>query len=143
MQLTKNFRLSEFTRSATASANGIDNTPSEQHVENLRQLCENVLQPVRDAWGAPLLISSGYRSPALNAILVRTNGASKTSQHMQGEAADLPCQDLAEAIRLAACILDHAVSFDQLIIEQSSKSVWLHVSFAEGRNRKSVFFQTN
>lgn len=157
MQLSKNFTLEELTRSSTAEANGIDNTPNEQHVENLRKLCEFVLQPVRDAWGVPLRINSGYRSPALNAILVRTNGASKTSQHMLGQAADIHCTSLQNAISLAACIIDNAVTYDQLIIEtslntaslspskggktSSPQKVWIHVSFAEGKNRQNVFFQ--
>lgn len=83
--LSDNFNLSEFIKSQTALRNGIDNTPSEEVIENLRALCENVLQPLRDYFLMPVNISSGYRSVALNHKL----GSSTSSQHILGQAADI------------------------------------------------------
>ena len=64
MKLSQNFSLRELTKSQTAERKGIDNTPTDEHIENLKLLCENILQPVRDEWGV-VSVSSGYRSPAL------------------------------------------------------------------------------
>lgn len=85
MKLSENFSLSEFTRSATADALGIDNTPSGEVVANLTALCRDVLQPLRDAWGEPLHINSGYRCQALNKAV----GGVKASQHTTGNACDI------------------------------------------------------
>ena len=85
IQLTTHFSLSEFLKSSTASARGIDNTPSLEVVSNLQQLSIHVLEPLRAYFNTPIVVSSGYRSPALNKAV----GGSATSQHMTGEAADL------------------------------------------------------
>lgn len=85
MKLSENFSLSEFTRSDTADRLGIDNTPSGEVVANLTELCRAVLQPLREAWGEPLRINSGYRCPALNKAV----GGVKTSQHVTGNACDI------------------------------------------------------
>ena len=84
MKLSKNFSLSELTKSQTATRKGISNEPSTEHVENLIHLAESVLQPVRDHFGKPVMISSGYRSPELCEAI----GSSSKSQHAKGEAAD-------------------------------------------------------
>ena len=84
MQLSKNFSLEELTKSQTATRKGIDNTPSPEHQENLKRLCENVLQPVRDHFSRVVTITSGYRSPELCTAI----GSKITSQHARGEAAD-------------------------------------------------------
>ena len=84
MQLSKNFSLAEMTKSQTATRMGMDNNPSEDEVENLRLLCERVLQPVRDHFNHTVTISSGFR----NIILSQKIGSSAKSQHCQGEAAD-------------------------------------------------------
>ena len=84
MKLSKNFSLAEMTKSQTATRMGMDNNPSEDEVENLRLLCERVLQPIRDHFNHTVTISSGYR----NAVLSRKIGSSEKSQHCQGEAAD-------------------------------------------------------
>lgn len=83
--LSQHFRLSEFTRSATASARGIDNTPSASAIDNLRHLCQEVLEPLRRHLDRPVVISSGYRCKKLNQLV----GGVRTSQHMTGEAADI------------------------------------------------------
>lgn len=135
MNLTENFTLQEFVRSDTARRLGIDNTPNEVEIRNLRNLCENVLQPLRDTCGKPIAINSGYRGFALN----RAVGGTSTSQHLTGEAADLRCRDAQEAIVLASLIISHGI-YDQLILEHSATSVWLHVSCKPDirYNRKEV-----
>jgi len=85
MKLSDNFSLSEFTKSQTALRNGIDNTPSEEVIENLKALCENVLQPIREYFLMPVFISSGFRCVELNHKI----GSSISSQHVQGQAADI------------------------------------------------------
>ena len=84
MILSKNFSLAELTKSQTATRMGLDNNPSEDEQENLRLLCERVLQPIRDHFNHTVTISSGYR----NEILSKKIGSSSTSQHCKGEAAD-------------------------------------------------------
>ena len=87
--LSPHFKLNEFTKSRTARENGIDNTPPPEAVENLRALCSHTLEPLREALGLPIIITSGYRCKALNE---RITHHSATSQHMQGEAADFVVQ---------------------------------------------------
>jgi hypothetical protein len=133
MRLSQNFTLREYTKSQTASRKGIDNTPSEQHLEAARALFENVAQPVRDHFGTTI-ITSGYRSPALNAAI----GGSATSQHSKGEAVDLEVPGVSTA-EVAEWISENLV-YDQLILEfytpGDTNSGWVHVSFkADGSNR--------
>ena len=85
MQLTKNFTLEELVHSDTANAKGIDNTPTQEIIDNLKELAENVLQPIRDKWGKPLTVNSGYRCKELNKAV----GGVSTSQHQKGKAADI------------------------------------------------------
>jgi len=85
MQLTKNFNLGELTHSITARNRGIKNEPNQEQIENLKALCEKVLQPLRDKINRSIIISSGFRSKELNTAI----GGAKTSQHMAGEAADI------------------------------------------------------
>ena len=85
MNLTKNFTMRELTRSATADRLGILNEPTKTIAANLQELAETVLQPIRDKWGQPIIVTSGYRSPKLNAAV----GGAKSSQHMLGQAADI------------------------------------------------------
>ena len=92
-QITKNFTLEEFITSATAKAKGIDNTPTPQIKANIEKLCKNILQPIRDKYGYSMNITSGYRSPKLNAAV---KGA-KNSQHMTGDAADFKCKATSKA----------------------------------------------
>ena len=127
MQLSKNFSLKELTKSETAIRRGIPNEPSAEQIENLKTLVENVLQPLRDYFNLPLVVNSGYRSPAVNTLI----GGSATSQHMKGEAADIivPTLDL-KTVYLA--IMNNFV-YDQLIFEFGS---WVHVSFNRKKNRK-------
>lgn len=131
-QLTKNFYLSEFIISQTATRLGIENKPNAQIIENLTILCKNVLQPLRDALKKPIIITSGYRSPQLNKAVK----GSSTSQHLTGNAADLIVNSM-DNYDLATFIAQN-FNYDQLILEYySGKSTgWVHVSYAIGKNRK-------
>ena len=84
-QFTKNFSYDELIASATAKRLGLDNTPSEEEKERLRQLAEEILQPIRDAWKSPIIVNSAYRSEEVNKAV----GGVKNSQHRLGEAADI------------------------------------------------------
>ena len=139
MQLSKNFSLAEMTKSVTAKRLGIDNTPNEQQIEFMRELCEAVLQPLRDALG-PIVITSGLRVPALNKAV----GGSGTSQHcaLNGAAADIDiCTGKCEGknTEVFNYIKDNLV-FDQLIWEFGSNECpdWVHVSYHYGHNRGQI-----
>lgn len=134
-KLTPNFTLEEMCASSTATARHIDNTPTESVKINLRALCENVLQPLRDAYGKSIVINSGYRCKKLNSAV----GGSKTSQHMTGEAADIRCNNKVTREWIFDYIKTH-LTFDQLILEHnSSGTYWVHVSYRkDGKNRKQV-----
>ena len=134
MKLTSNFSLSELTKSQTAERKGIDNTPSTEHQENLKLLCESVLQPVRDHFGKVVTISSGYRSPELCVAI----GSSTKSQHARGESADFEIFGLSN--KVLADYIDQNLHYDQLILEywneSDPNSGWVHCSFSAGNNRK-------
>ena len=126
MELSKNFNLSEFTKSQTASRLRIDNTPNKTHIDSLKLLCEKVLQPIRDNFDKPVIISSGYRSPNLN----RAIGGSLKSQHMTGQAADFEIPGI-DNYTLAKWI-EANLNYDQLILEfyEGGNSGWVHVGYS-------------
>lgn len=126
MQLSKNFHLSEFTRSQTASRQNILNVPNSLHIKALQLLCQKVLQPIRDHFDKPVIISSGYRSPELN----RAIGGSPKSQHMKGEAADFEIHGI-DNYELAKWI-EKNLNYDQLILEfyTGGNSGWVHVGYS-------------
>jgi len=132
-QLSKNFTLQEFTKSQTALRQGIDNTPSEEHLANATALFRNVVQPVRDHFGVTV-INSGYRGPALNEAV----GGSARSQHCKGEAVDIECPGYSN-YTVAKWIEDN-LDFDQLILEFYTPGIpdsgWVHVSYKSEDNRK-------
>ncbi len=137
MQLSKNFSLKELTASQTADRHGISNNPSEDHMDNLKKLCDNVLQKVRDHYGKVVSVSSGYRSPELCVKI----GSSMKSQHAKGQAADFEIFGIANA-DLAKYIIDN-IDFDQLILEfhnpEEPNSGWIHCSYKnKEENRKQV-----
>jgi len=135
MKLSKNFSMTEFTKSQTALREGIDNTPQGEHLDSAKALFENVVQRVRDRFGTTV-INSGYRSPALNKAV----GGSATSQHCKGEAADIECPGIANA-EVAQWIVDNC-DFDQVILEFYTPGIpdsgWVHVSYKTADNRKSI-----
>lgn len=126
MKLTKNFSLHEFTKSPVADRFGIKNTPSQKVIENLKSLCENLLQPLRDAVG-PIIITSGYRCLELN----RKIGSRDDSDHVGGYAADFESLELSN-YDLAKYIVDN-LKFKQLILEfydsNDPHSGWVHCSY--------------
>jgi len=134
MKLTENFSLNELTKSQTAERKGIDNTPSTEHQENLKRLCETILQPIRDHFGQVVSVSSGYRSPELCTAI----GSKITSQHARGEAADFEIFGVSNK-ELADWINENR-TYDQLILEywneSDPNSGWVHCSFTLNGNRK-------
>ena len=137
MQLSNNFSLKEMTASQTADRHGISNNPSEDHMDNLKRLCDNVLQKIRDHYGKVVSVSSGYRSPELCVKI----GSSMKSQHAKGQAADFEIFGIANA-ELAKWITEN-IDFDQLILEfhnpEEPNSGWIHCSYKSPTdNRKST-----
>jgi hypothetical protein len=136
MQMSPHFKLSEFTKSETATRKRIDNTPNAEHAQNLKNVCEKILEPVRNHFGKPVRINSGYRGPALNAAV----GGSSKSQHCNGEAVDFEIDGLANP-ELAQWVADNC-EFDQIILEfydpkEGPNSGWVHASYTtKGPNRK-------
>ncbi len=128
-QLSPNFHLSEFVQSQTATRRRIANQPGPKELDALRLLCVKVLEPVRQHFGRPVVISSGYRSPALN----RAIGGARNSQHTTGEAADfeIPGASNVEVARWMWAKLN----YDQLILEfytpGQPNSGWVHVSYCQ------------
>ncbi len=137
MNLTTNFQLKEFVISSTADRLGIDNTPTPGEIDNLRTLCQQILQPARDALGS-LKITSGFRSAALNIAV----GGSPTSAHRKGFAADVVPVN-AGTKELAVWVKDNC-QFDQIILEFGTPNNpnWIHLS-AEPRNKKEVLRATS
>lgn len=122
MNLTENFTLDEFLVSQTAVRNDIDMTPPQFVIENLADLCVNVLQPLRSEVDSPIRISSGYRPEELNTKI----GGSKTSAHMEGRAADFTVIGLSpyDTVKL---MMEMDLVFDQIILEFKA---WVHAGIA-------------
>ena len=133
MRLSKNFVLSEITRSNTAKRLGIDNEPTKKDLENLQRIVTNLLQPLRNHLG-PIRISSGYRSKELN----RAIGGSTKSQHSKGEAVDIQFWKDGKMCNKEVYdwIIDNAVEFDQMINEFDF--AWIHISLKKSKNRREV-----
>ena len=132
MKLSLNFSLKELTASQTADRKGIDNTPTEEHIENLKLLCKNILQPTRDEWGI-ISVSSGYRSPELCLAI----GSSERSQHARGQAADFECHRVDNKMLFEW--ITNELDYDQAILEfynGTPDSGWIHVSYNKDGNRK-------
>lgn len=127
------FTIKELTKSSTAIRNKINNTPSAEEEKNIVKLIENVLDPLRKAYGKPIIINSGFRNKQLNTLV----GGSKTSQHLTGQAADI--QTIAdtkeENKKLFDLVQKLNLPFDQLIDEYDYN--WIHVSYSS-RNRKQI-----
>ena len=127
MNLSANFTLNELTKSETATRLDLDNTPNEEQIESLRLLCENILQPVRDHFGKPVKISSGFRAPAVN----QATGGSATSDHCRGQACDFEIEGLSNP-DVATWIMEN-LTYSQLILEfyvqGQPNSGWIHCSY--------------
>ena len=140
-QLSKHFSLYEMIRSETAARKDIDNTPPEDLVPRLRDICVQILEAVRLHYGVPIRPNSGYRSPELNKAV----GGSAKSQHCKGEAVDIEIAGVSN-YELAAWIKDNLI-FDQLILECYTPGIalsgWVHVSYKAGANRNRVMTYSN
>ena len=136
MKLTQNFSLAAMTKSDTALRLDMDNTPGDEEIANLQALCENVLQPIRDAYGVGVKVNSGFRHPDVNGAV----GGSKTSDHCKGMAADIEIPGVANA-DLAEWISEN-LEFRQLILEFYTPGVpdsgWVHVSYNPEDNKKQI-----
>tara|TARA_R100001443_G_scaffold117076_1_gene139811 strand:- start:4135 stop:4602 length:468 start_codon:yes stop_codon:yes gene_type:complete len=133
MRLSKNFMLSEFTRSNTAKRLGIENEPNKKDIQNIQNLVTKVLQPIRSGVGS-IRITSGYRSPQLSKAI----GSSSKSQHCKGEAADIQYWEDGKMNNklIYDYIIDNALDFDQMINEFDFS--WIHISFKSKGNRREV-----
>lgn len=130
-KISKNFTFAEFTKSDTAKRLHINNAITSWEVrDNIIALVEDVLQPLRDAWGGPLFINSGYRCPELNEAV---DGV-PTSQHVKGQAADV---GVIDPLALAKLAIKKKINFDQMIVYPS----FVHFSYKkDGENRGEVFY---
>lgn len=128
----KYFTLDELTASDKAKRLNIDNTPTPEAKARLVALVAHILDPLREAMGVPIRVTSGYRSPQLNKAV----GGVKASQHQRGEAVDFVCLDMAKAFEY----IKKALPFDQLIWEYGDDRApaWIHVSYRMGANRRQV-----
>lgn len=139
MKLSNYLSLAEVTRSDTAKRKGISNEPTEEHLENLKTIAVDVFDKVREYFGVPIFVSSGYRSTALNKAI----GGSKTSDHNLGRALDLDQDGHGNGVRnkdVFNFIKDN-LEFDQLIFEHrraDGDCDWVHVGYRKGENRKQV-----
>ena len=144
MKLSKYFSLEEFTRSDTARRLGIDNTPTPEHIQNLSDMCVNLLDPLREAWGRPLYVSSGYRGFYLTKHI---KGASKTSAHDYGLAADLvPLDGDIETFKefVPKFLKKYGLPYDQWIDEERTTIVkgvpqvsrWGHIGYKDRKGRQ-------
>jgi hypothetical protein len=134
MKLTQNFTLKELTKSDTAIRKGISNEPNTDEIEKLKLLCETILQPVRDKFGA-VTVTSGYRSPELCQAI----GSSVNSQHTKAEAVDFEVEGVDNA-DVAYWIKDNITNWDQMILEFYTpcqpNSGWIHCSITSKLERK-------
>ena len=142
MKLSENFSLQELIKSQTALRKGINNKPaSPDIVVNLQTLCEKVLQPVRDHFGKPVTVNSGYRCPKLNKAI----GSSSKSQHTKGLAADIEIPGVSN--KELAEYIESNLPFDQLILEfyngVDPSSGWVHVSYIDDTNNRKQTLTIN
>lgn len=127
----KYFTIKELCKSSTATKLGISNTPNSEIVNNLERLVDNILDPLREEYGKPIQVNSGYRCDALNKAV----GGSKTSQHRYGLAADITGKSKFENKKLFELVQKLKLPFDQLIDE--SNYSWIHVSYST-KPRKQI-----
>ena len=138
MKISQHLTLAELIRSESAKRLGISNMPTPEHIENLKGLAENIFEPIRNHFGSPIYISSGYRSQKLNAAI----GGSMNSQHSRGMAIDI---DMDGTDIKNSAIFEYAktLPFDQLIWEFGTKDNpdWVHISYSP-LNRKQILYAT-
>ena len=138
LRLTPHFSLGEMTKTSYHPIDG--NIPSRVAVENLINLCENWLEPMRERAGTPIIINSGFRSAEVN----RMCGGASHSNHLTGCAVDIRCKDKAQAIRYGCILLDIAdgkkMDYDELILEKRGTTIWVHFAVRPRGNRRYIDF---
>jgi len=142
MKLSQHLSLKEVTASNTAKRKGIDNTPTSEHLENLKVIAENIFEPLRAHFRVPIGISSGYRSIELNKAI----RGSKTSDHCKGMALDIDADMYGEITNYEIFMyIYHRLDFKQLIWEKGNddEPQWVHVSFDPNNNKKQVLKYSN
>ena len=136
-RLSQHFTLGELCKTSVKTADG--NIPSRVNIENLKRVCEKWLEQLRARYGAPIIINSGYRSPAVNKAV----GGVATSNHVTGCAVDIHVKDMKQLLRYAVILLDisddSGEAFDELLIERNSKGTyWLHFAVRPKDNRMKI-----
>ena len=133
MYITTNFTLEELYKSSTASKLGINNVPNKDVSNNLMILAVKILQPLREAYGKPITVTSGYRSFELNKAVK----GSSTSQHLKGEAADLVTDNNKKLFEVAKRVIDEGkIKVGQLIDEYNYK--WIHISLPNNKHNNQI-----
>ena len=138
--IMKYFKEQEFIKSTTAKKNKIDNTPSSEILSHIRELME-FLDPIREKWGRPIYITSGYRCEALNTLVKGV----KTSNHLTGYAADMKTENVSKFYYwLVRYVLDNHIKFDELFLETKGASQWVHFAlknkFGKQRLKTGLLF---
>lgn len=134
--LSSHFTLEELTDSQTAARQGIDNTPDAETIERLKLTCYGMEEVRKELGDKPILISSGYRSPALNAAV----GGSQGSQHLLGQAVDFTCQSFGTPVQIVQRLRESAIQYDQVILEFGR---WVHISFSNRNSRHTLVIDKN
>ena len=133
MKLSENFSLEEMVKSETAVRRGIKNTPNSVALMRLHTLCIEILQPLRERWGSPIRVTSGFRCDALNKIV----GGASNSQHIRGEAADIVSEDNRGLFLLIESMISNGeLKVGQLIDEKNYR--WLHISLPDSRHFNQI-----
>jgi hypothetical protein len=131
--LSEHFTFLELTRSDYAIRNGIDNTPNNQQAEELKLLCQHILEPVRALFGLPIIITSGFRNERVNSAI----GGSRTSQHMKGQAADFHVHGLDNLTAMREIMSERPIQYDQIIYEFGQDG-WIHISRSNSLRREAL-----
>lgn len=139
MKITKNFELAEFLKSPTAEKLKIDNTPRNEYINNIIKLVENIMQPIRDEIGQPIIITSGFRCNILNTAI----GGVKTSQHLTGDACDFKIKGGKKAINelfdiIKKMIEEKKITVGQLINEHGGQ--WIHISNPTAKKKNQILY---
>ena len=129
----KYFSIAELTKSSTAIKKKINNTPTKEVENNLNQLIDNILDPLREAWGQPIIVGSGYRCEALNKAV----GGAKSSFHLKGCAADLYCKTNAQTKEVFN-VAKQLGKYTELFYERSGSSIWVHIAYDPSSKKKVI-----
>lgn len=130
------FTISELCRSNVAERLGIENIPNQYQQANMVKLIENLLDPIRKMWGAPIYVNSGFRTARLNKAI----GGAINSEHLNGCAADIRAVDIRDNGELFTRIVESGIPFRQLIWEEGTMDYpqWIHISYNESDNKRQI-----